>query len=88
MGTRKVRKKRNNKTKRKKKQVYSSDDYNSNDGMLTTVWGPSLWHTLHTISFNYPKRPTSSEKKNYKRFIMDLKHGIMWKNVGKIFPKI
>ena len=25
--------------KRKKKQVYSSDDYNSNDGMLTTVWG-------------------------------------------------
>ena len=85
MGTRKVRKKRNNKTKRKKKQVYSSDDYNSNDGMLTTVWGPSLWHTLHTISFNYPKRPTSSEKKNYKRFIMDLKH-----NTGKCrknFPK-
>ena len=30
---------------------------------LLNVWGPSLWHTLHTISFNYPKRPTSSEKK-------------------------
>ena len=87
MGTRKVRKKRNNKTKRKKKQVYSSDDYNSNDGMLTTVWGPSLWHTLHTISFNYPKRPTSSEKKNYKRFIMDLKHVLPCGKCRKNFPK-
>ena len=26
--------------------------------MLTSVWGPSLWHSLHTISFNYPVKPT------------------------------
>jgi hypothetical protein len=87
MGTRKVRKKRNNRTRRKKKPVYSKEDFNSNDGMLTTVWGPSLWHTLHTISFNYPKRPTSSEKKNYKKFIMGLKNvlpcGKCRKNISK-----
>ena len=26
--------------------------------MLTAVWGPPLWHTLHTISFNYPIKPS------------------------------
>ena len=42
--------------------------------MLTTVWGPSLWHTLHTISFNYPLKPTKRDKINYKRFIYQLRH--------------
>ena len=42
--------------------------------MLTTVWGPSLWHTLHIISFNYPVNPTQQDKKNYKRFIKDLRY--------------
>ena len=40
--------------------------------MLTSVWGPSLWHTLHTISFNYPVKPTKQQKKHYKTLIMNL----------------
>ena len=67
MKTRK-RKRRNKKNKTKKK-TYSKDDYNSNDGMLTTIWGPSLWHTLHVMSFNYPVNPTEKNKRDYKRFI-------------------
>ena len=67
MKTRK-RKKRNKKNKTKKK-TYSKQDYNSNDGMLTTIWGPSLWHTLHVMSFNYPVNPTEKNKRDYKRFI-------------------
>jgi len=43
--------------------VYSPDDYNSNDGMLTSVWGPSMWHYLHTMSFNYPVAPTKYGQK-------------------------
>ena len=62
--TRKKRKKRN------KKHTYKRRDYISNDGMLTSVWGPPLWHVLHCISFNYPNKPTKSDKKNYKRFIV------------------
>jgi hypothetical protein len=31
----------------KKRPVYSLNDYKSGDGMLTSVWGPSMWHTLH-----------------------------------------
>ena len=62
------------KINKKTKKVYTKKDFKSGDGMLTTVWGPSLWHTLHTISFNYPVKPTSQDKKNYKRFIMDLRY--------------
>ena len=74
---------RKNKTKRKslskktktlKKRIYSKKDYKSGDGMLTSVWGPSLWHYLHTMSFNYPVKPTLADKKNYKNFILSLKN--------------
>merc|ERR1712098_204379 len=41
--------------------------------MLTSVWGPPLWHALHCISFNYPVKPTKQDKKKYKKFITQLK---------------
>lgn len=66
-----------NKTSKNKKHnniVYNKEHYSDNDGMLTTVWGPSLWHYLHTMSFNYPINPTKEEKKYYKQFILNLKH--------------
>jgi hypothetical protein len=46
----------------------------SGDGMLTTVWGPSMWHYLHTMSFNYPVKPTSQDKKHYRDFILSLQY--------------
>ena len=54
--------------------LFNKDDYNSNDGMLTYVWGPALWHSLHTISFNYPVNPTEEQKKNYANFFLSLKN--------------
>ena len=59
---------------RNKKSVYNEEHYNSGDGMLTTVWGPSLWHYLHVMSFNYPINPTKYDKKHYKNFIINLKY--------------
>ena len=53
---------------------YSEADYNSNDGMLTGVWGPALWHTLHTMSFNYPVHPTATNKLQYRTFIESLQN--------------
>ena len=61
----------NNKTK---KHVFSKKDYKSGDGMLTSVWGPPMWHYLHTMSFNYPIEPTSSDKKHYRDFIINLQY--------------
>jgi hypothetical protein len=53
--------------------VFTKDDYESNDGMLTTVWGPSQWHFLHTMSFNYPIHPTEKQKKAYRNYMLLLK---------------
>jgi hypothetical protein len=71
---RKISRKKKKSKKNKTKKVYTKKDFKSGDGMLTTVWGPSLWHSLHTISFNYPVKPTLQDKKNYKRFIMNLRY--------------
>ena len=65
MTTRKV-------TKKRRSSVYTKKDYESGDGMLTSVWGPSMWHYLHTMSFNYPVHPTSQEKKHYYSFMKSL----------------
>jgi hypothetical protein len=56
----------------KTKLVFHASQYESNDGMLTTVWGPPLWHYLHTMSFNYPVKPTAKDKKNYRDFVLNL----------------
>jgi hypothetical protein len=61
------------KTKKVGKSIYTRKHYQSNDGMLTTVWGPSTWHLLHTMSFNYPVTPTCDEKRNYRDFILSLR---------------
>ena len=58
----------------RKKRVFRKNDFYNGDGMLTKVWGPSLWHTMHTISFNYPTHPSPEDKKNYRDFIINLKN--------------
>jgi hypothetical protein len=67
-------KKKRKKGKKGTKKVYGKGDFASGDGMLTSVWGPSLWHYLHTMSFNYPVKPTKQDKKSYKAFIINLKN--------------
>ena len=54
--------------------TYSEKDYQSNDGMLVSVWGPSQWHFLHTISFNYPIHPNEIQKRKYREYMLNLKY--------------
>ena len=68
--TRKLRKK----SKKHKKKIYTKKHYQSGDGMVTSVWGPPLWHYLHTMSFNYPVKPTPADKRHYKNFILSLRY--------------
>ena len=53
-------------------KIFTAEDYNSGDGMLTSIWGPSMWHFLHTISFNYPVNPTKQDKQSYCDYLMSL----------------
>ena len=71
---RQTRKLRIHHNKTKKNIVYKKTDFNSGDGMLTTVWGPAMWHYLHTMSFNYPVNPTNDDKINYRNFILNLRN--------------
>ena len=54
--------------------AFTPEHFNSGDGMITAVWGPPLWHTLHTISFNYPTSPDRETRKKYYRFMRSLEH--------------
>lgn len=71
---------------------FCKNDFKSNDGMLTTVWGPSMWHYLHTMSFNYPVAPTCDDKRHYRDFVMSLRHvlpcGKCRKNLCKNLAKL
>ena len=72
--------------------IFTEKDYKSGDGMLTSVWGPSMWHFLHTLSFNYPIKPCCREKQNYYDFIMNLRNilpcGKCRENLHKNFKKL
>ena len=70
----KTRKNRSNKSKTKKRRVFKKGDYYSGDGFLTTIWGPSQWHMLHTISFNYPVNPTKEQKIQYRDYVLSLQN--------------
>ena len=68
----KTQKHRNNNNNKKSGRTFKKQDFQSGDGMLTAVWGPSLWHYLHTLSFNYPWHPTPEQKNAYKEQILIL----------------
>jgi hypothetical protein len=59
--------------------------------MLTSVWGPSMWHFLHIMSFNYPVNPTNEDKRHYRDFIISLQYILPCKycrmNLTKNFEK-
>ena len=80
------------KTESKKSSVFTEKDYNSGDGMITSVWGPPMWHVLHTISFNYPVSPTEEQKKHYYKFYYNLKNILPCKycrdNLANNFKKV
>ena len=73
-------------------QFFSKDDYDSNNGMMTSIWGPPTWHMLHCISFNYPVSPSDLQKKQYMDYIKSLKHilpcGKCRKNLTKNFQRL
>ena len=94
--TYKIKKNKTYKTAKKhqkKKYTFTRKEYMSGDGMMTSIWGPAMWHALHTISFDYPVHPTSAEKKHYKEYIENLKYVLPCKycrtnltNNLKIYP--
>lgn len=40
--------------------------------MQSDKWGKSGWIFMHTISFNYPDKPTQKDMENYKFFFTNI----------------
>ena len=43
-------------------------DDNKNNGLITKIWGPAMWESIHCIAFGYPIEPTEEQKQNYKNY--------------------
>ena len=65
---------KNRKTKKHKQRVFKKGDFYSGDGFQTLIWGPPMWHFLHTMSFNYPVNPSQEDKEHYRDFVLSLQH--------------
>ena len=46
----------------------------SQNGFVTSIWGPMMWSILHIISFNFPVEPTEEQKDQYFTFFNTLKY--------------
>jgi hypothetical protein len=73
--TRKNRTKKTRKIgKTRKQRIFKKGDFISGDGMMVSLWGPPMWHFLHTMSFNYPVNPSQEDKEHYRDFVLSLQH--------------
>jgi hypothetical protein len=70
----KTNRRNNNNNNKTKKNKFNENDFNSNNGFLTSIWGPAMWHVIHIISFNYPVNPTQENKDHYYNFMLNLKY--------------
>lgn len=43
---------------------------NSNNGLITSIWGPHAWEYGHSVTFNYPIEPNDEEKKTFYDFFV------------------
>ena len=65
-----------------KKAPYKTNDAsdpNSNNGLITSIWGPPTWESFHSITFGYPINPSEQEKQDYLAY---------FKLLGKVLPCI
>lgn len=49
----------------------------SNNGLITSIWGPHAWESFHSITFGYPIRPSDNQKNDYLNYFITL---------GKVLP--
>lgn len=57
-----------------KSKKFCKKDFQSDNGMVTRIWGGALWHVLHSLSIHFPDKPTLKQSKNYYNFFKRLEH--------------
>jgi len=59
------------------KDMHSIDTNNTNNGLITKIWGPPGWEFFHSVTFGYPINPTTEQQKDYMDYFTV---------IGKVFP--
>ena len=54
--------------------IFSKKDYESSNGIQSSVFGPATWFVLHITSFNYPVKPTKEDKEHYKAWLLSFQY--------------
>jgi hypothetical protein len=61
------------------RRAHDKSDPDSNNGLITKIWGSPCWETFHAVQFGYPIDPTDEQKNDYLNFFTFL---------GKVLPCI
>lgn len=61
------------------RRAHDKSNPDSNNGLITKIWGPPTWETFFSILFGYPIEPTEEQKIDYLFFLTLL---------GKVLPCI
>lgn len=58
----------------KNASIKANDPHNpdSNNGLITSIWGPHEWESLHAKTFGYPIKPTEQQKQDYLNYFIAL----------------
>lgn len=49
-----------------------SSNPDSNNGLITSIWGPHEWESFHSKTFGYPINPTEQQKRDYLQYFISL----------------
>jgi Erv1 / Alr family len=61
------------------RRAHDLKDPDSNNGLITKIWGPPSWESFHAIQYGYPIEPTQQEMEDYFNYFTFL---------GKVLPCI
>ena len=51
-------------------KLYDKENPDSNNGLITSIWGEHAWEYGHSVTFNYPIEPKEEDIKTYYNFFI------------------
>lgn len=73
--------------RRRRRKPWCDQDYESNDGFNTLIWGPALWILLHLIAAWYPVAPSAALQARATEFVQLLATVLPCGTCRKNLPK-
>ena len=66
-----------NELKNAPNKTNNPNNADSNNGLITSIWGPPTWESFHSITFGYPIKPSEEQRRDYMEY---------FRLFGKVLP--